>query len=485
MTGGANWWRGAVIYQIYPLSFRDSGDDGLGDLPGITSRLPYIASLGVDGIWISPFFASPLKDFGYDVSDAYTAVDPSFGTLADFDAMVERAHSLGLKVVIDQVWSHTSDQHAWFQESAAGKDGPKADWYVWAEPKPDGTAPNNWMAAFGGPSWTWNARRRQYFYHHFLPEQPNLNYWNPEVRAAILAAGRFWLERGVDGFRFDVVNYYFHDPALTDNPPIAWRQPPAWTYAFQGHVHDRSQPQTLAFMADIRALLDSFPERFSVGEIGDERPLERQRQYTEGKNRLHTAYSFHLLGDKAATPALFATGLEAWQGSNGWPAWSLGNHDVARYATRVAGDDPAHMRALMVALVCLKGTVFLYQGEELGLPQAEVPFERLKDPFAIQNYTGSARPRRGPHADAVDQVGAERRLLNGARDLAARSTIAIALWRRTFRKPTPAPCSTPRDGSSRRERPTPLFAPVISRCGRRRRASLRSNAPILTRPCSA
>ncbi len=389
MAGGANWWRGAVIYQIYPLSFRDGGGDGLGDLSGVIERLPYVAQLGVDGIWLSPFFASPMKDFGYDVSD-YTAVDPRFGTLADFDTLIERAHALGLRVVIDQVWNHTSDQHAWFQESAVARAGDKADWYVWADARPDGTAPNNWMAAFGGPSWTWNARRRQYYYHHFLPEQPDLNYWNSEVRAAILDAGRFWLDRGVDGFRLDVVNYYFHDTSLADNSPMDRRRPPAWTYAFQRHEHDRSRPETLAFMGEIRALLDSFPERFSVGEIGDEDALARQREYTEGRHRLHTAYSFHLLADEPATPARFAEGIEAWKGSDGWPAWSLGNHDVARYATRIAGDDPAHMRALMVALVCLKGTVFLYQGEELGLPQAEVPFERLRDPFAIQNYTGSA-----------------------------------------------------------------------------------------------
>jgi alpha-glucosidase len=385
----ADWWRGAVIYQIYPLSFRDSDGDGLGDLKGVTERLPYVASLGVDGIWLSPFFTSPLKDFGYDVSD-YTAVDPRFGTLADFDALVARAHDLGLKVVIDQVWNHTSDQHAWFKESALSRESAKADWYVWADPKRDGTPPNNWMAAFGGPSWTWSARRRQYFYHHFLPEQPDLNYWNADVRAAIIAAGRFWLERGVDGFRLDVVNYYFHDPALADNPALEWRETPAWTYAFQRHLHDRSRPETLAFMGEIRALLDSFPDRMSVGEIGDEHALERQRQYTEGNNRLHTAYSFHLLSDLPATPARIERGLDAWNGSDGWPAWSLGNHDVARYPTRLAHDDPAHVRALMVALVCLRGTIFLFQGEELGLPQAEVPFERLRDPFAINNYAGSA-----------------------------------------------------------------------------------------------
>ena len=385
----ADWWRGAVIYQIYPRSFADSNGDGVGDLPGILAKLDYVASLGVDGIWLSPFFRSPMKDYGYDVSD-YRDVDPLFGTLADFDAVLARAHALGLKVIIDQVWAHTSDQHPWFVESASSRDNPKADWYVWADAKTDGSPPNNWQAVFGGPSWTWNARRRQYYCHDFLVEQPDLNYWQPAVRAEILGAATFWLDRGVDGFRLDVINFIVNDPALTDNPVADYRRPPAQATQYQKHIHDRSQPLALEFLGDLRALLDSYDARMTVGEIVDEEPLARQQEYTEPPNRLHTAYSFFLLAAKAATPALFAEALTAWADAAGWPAWSLGNHDVDRFATRLAADDPAHTRILMAVLVCLRGTIFLYQGEELGLPQANVPFDRLRDPFAIAAYTGGS-----------------------------------------------------------------------------------------------
>lgn len=385
----ADWWRGAVLYQIYPLSFADSNGDGLGDLRGVIAHLHHVASLGVAGVWLSPFFVSPMKDFGYDVAD-YTAVDPRFGTLEDFDALVARAHALGLKVIIDQVFSHTSDQHPWFKESAAAREGPKADWYVWADAKNDGTPPNNWQATFGGPSWTWSARRRQYYFHNFLSQQPDLNYWNPDVRAAILEAARFWLERGVDGFRLDVINYLVHDRALTDNPSARRARPPVMPAAFQRHVHDRNRPETLGFIAELRRLLDNYPGRFSVGEVVDDPALPRQIEYVQGAERLHSAYSFHFLSAARATPALFAEAISAWEGVDGAPAWSLGNHDVARFATRLAGDDPRATRVFLAALMCLPGTIFLYQGEELGLPQAEVPFERLADPFAIAAWTGGA-----------------------------------------------------------------------------------------------
>ncbi len=207
------WWRGATIYQIYPRSFADSNGDGIGDLPGITGRLDYVARLGVDAIWLSPFFKSPMRDFGYDVSD-YCDVDPVFGSIADFDALVQRAHELSLKVIIDQVYSHTSDQHAWFQESRSSSVNPRADWYVWADAKPDGSPPSNWQSVFGGPAWTWDARRGQYYLHNFLPEQPDLNVHNREVQDALLNVARFWLDRGVDGFRIDAINFAMHDPRL-------------------------------------------------------------------------------------------------------------------------------------------------------------------------------------------------------------------------------------------------------------------------------
>jgi alpha-glucosidase len=389
MDSGADWWRGAIIYQIYPRSFADSDGDGVGDLLGVLAKLDYVASLGVDGIWLSPFFRSPMKDYGYDVSD-YRDVDPLFGTMADFDAVLARARTLGLKVVIDQVWAHTSDQHPWFVESASSRDNPKADWYVWADAKADGSPPNNWQAVFGGPSWTWNARRRQYYCHDFLVEQPDLNYWQPAVRAEILGAAKFWLDRGVDGFRLDVINFIVNDPALTDNPVADYRRPPAQATQYQKHIHDRSPPLALEFLADLRALLDSYDAKMTVGEIVDEQPLVRQQEYTLPPNRLHTAYSFFLLTATKAPPALFAEALNAWRDAPGWPAWSLGNHDIERFATRLAGDDPAHIRILMAVLVCLRGTIFLYQGEELGLPQARVPFDRLRDPFAIAAYTGGS-----------------------------------------------------------------------------------------------
>jgi alpha-glucosidase len=349
-----------------------------------------VVALGVDGIWLSPFFPSPMKDFGYDVSD-YRQVDPLFGSLAEFDRIVERAHALGLKVIIDQVWSHTSDRHPWFIESSQSRNGPRADWYVWADARPDGTAPNNWMAVFGGPSWAWGPKRRQYYLHNFLIEQPDLNYWNSDVQDAILAVARFWLDRGVDGFRLDVINLIFHDRALADNPPRRLKRPAAMPTLFQKHLHDRSRPQALAFVARLRALSDQYDGRMTVGEVIDEAPLARQLEYTAGPDRLHTAYSFFLLAAGAATPELFAEALTSWSGAAGWPSWSLGNHDVERFASRLAhSGDATEARMLLAVLLTLRGTIFLYQGEELGLPQASVPFEALRDPFAIAEYTGGS-----------------------------------------------------------------------------------------------
>ncbi len=377
----SDWLRGAVIYQIYPRSFRDSNGDGVGDLKGIAEKLDYVASLGVDAIWLSPFFRSPMKDYGYDVAD-YIDVDPLFGTLPDFDVLIARAHTLGLKVMIDLVFSHSSDQHPWFAESRASRESARADWYVWADAKADGSPPNNWQAMFGGPAWTWDARRRQYFLHNFLPEQPDLNIYNGAVQDALLDATRFWLARGVDGFRLDVVNFYAHDPALRDNPALVFKKPPARPHQFQRHLYDRTQPETLAFVARFRALLDEH-HAVSVGEIEDEEPLKVQRDYTDGPDRLHTAYSFFLLRAREAAPALFKEAMAGWEGARGWPSWSLSNHDVIRFATRLAGDDPGRVKLLLALLLSLRGTAFLYQGDELGLPHAQVPLERLRDPEAI------------------------------------------------------------------------------------------------------
>jgi len=377
----SDWWRGAVVYQIYPRSFRDTNGDGVGDLQGVIDKLDYVASLGVDAIWISPFFRSPMKDYGYDVAD-YRDVDPLFGSLADADALIKRAHEVGLKVIIDQVWSHTSDQHGWFAESRANRDNAKADWYVWADPKPDGSPPNNWQAMFGGASWTWDSRRRQYYLHNFLIEQPDLNVRNPAVQDALLEAARFWLDRGVDGFRLDVVNFLIQDAALRDNPALAPSKPRARPHQYQRHLYDRTQPETLAFIARLRALLDEYGA-MAVGEIEDEEPLKVQRDYTDGDDRLHTAYSFFLLRAQAMTPAVVKEAIAQWDGARGWPSWSLSNHDVVRFPTRLAGEDPQRAKLMLALLFALRGTVFLYQGDELGLPHANVPFERLRDPEAI------------------------------------------------------------------------------------------------------
>lgn len=379
-----NWWKGAVIYQIYPRSFFDSNDDGIGDLAGITSKLDYVADLGVDGIWLSPFFTSPMADFGYDVADYYD-VDPIFGSLADLDGLLSRAHNLGLKVIIDQVYSHTSDRHIWFQESRRSRDSAKAGWYVWADAKADGTPPNNWLSFFGGPAWSWDTQRRQYYLHNFLAEQPDLNFHNPDVQSAILDVAKFWLDRGIDGFRLDVANYYFHDKRLRDNPTsgsIDNLRP----YQFQHHAYNRSQSENIAFLGQLRTVMDSYDDRMTVAEIASAEHIKRSIEYTEGGDRLHTAYNFKFLESNELSPDLIRSAFSEWRSHDAWPSWSFSNHDVKRVITRWNGRDgsPEMSKLLIALLVSLRGTAFLYQGEELGLPQADVPFEKLQDPEAIR-----------------------------------------------------------------------------------------------------
>lgn len=385
-----HWWRGAVLYQVYPRSFADTNGDGVGDLPGVTAHLDHIASLGVDGIWLSPFFTSPMKDFGYDVAD-YCGVDPVFGTLEDFDRLVEAAHALGLKVVIDQVYSHTSDQHAWFAESRRDRTNPKAEWYVWADAKPDGTPPSNWQSVFGGPAWTWDARRGQYYMHNFLPEQPQLNVRNPAVQDALLDAARFWLDRGVDGFRLDAINFAIHDPSLRDNPPmppgVGKRTRP---FDFQDKLYNQSHADILPFLTRVREVMDGYGDRFTVAEVGGEHADREMRLFTAGSDRLHSAYGFLYLYAGALKRELVEAGEGMWphgQGE-GWPSWTFSNHDAPRAVTRWAeGRDPRAMaEMMMLLLMTLRGNSFIYQGEELGLPQAQVPFERLVDPEAIANW---------------------------------------------------------------------------------------------------
>jgi alpha-glucosidase len=384
------WWRGATIYQIYPRSFLDTNGDGVGDLPGIRARLDYIASLGVEAIWVSPFFKSPMADFGYDIAD-YRAVDPIFGTLEDFDRLVADAHERGLKVMIDQVLSHTSDRHEWFLESRQSRDNPKADWYVWADARADGSPPNNWLSIFGGIAWAWEPRRGQYYLHNFLTQQPDLNFHNPAVRLAQLANMRFWLERGVDGLRLDAINFCFHDAKLRDNPP----RPPAERkatgfsssnpYAFQWHQFNNTQPEMLPFLEEIRALLDEFPGSVALGEISSDDSTATVADYTR-PGRLHMGYSFELLGNDGSPARIRATVEDLRQRApESWPCWTISNHDVERVVSRWGwNDSPPQAATQLSALVCsLRGSVCIFQGEELGLGEAELPFEALQDPYGI------------------------------------------------------------------------------------------------------
>jgi len=381
------WWRGAVIYQVYPRSFCDSNGDGIGDLAGITSKLEYVADLGVDAIWISPFFKSPMKDFGYDVED-FCQVDPVFGDLDDFDALVSQAHSLGLKVIIDQVYSHSSDQCEWFKQSRQSAENDKADWYTWANARADGSPPNNWQSQFGGPAWTWDETRQQYYLHNFLPEQPDLNLHNPEVREKLLKVSRFWLDRGVDGFRLDATNHFMHDPSLPDNPNLDLA-PGNATGETPVVLYNASHPDTVGFLREVRAVLDQYPDRFSVAEVGGPNSLRDIRQFTQGSDLLHTGYSFVFLDLKELSAKAVGEAVRYWDDYDTvWPSWTFNNHDSLRVVSRWGEEhDPAQLaRTLLVLLVTLRGTLFLYQGEELGLPHAYVPFENLQDPEAIANW---------------------------------------------------------------------------------------------------
>ena len=386
------WWRGAVIYQVYPRSFADSDGDGTGDLPGLISRLDYIASLGVDAIWVSPFYRSPMADFGYDISD-YRDVDPVFGTLADFDRLLAESHRRGLRVIVDQVLSHSSEQHPWFEESRRSRDNPKADWYVWADPSPDGTPPNNWLSIFGGPAWQWEPRRGQYYLHNFLVSQPDLNFHNPQVAAQMLEEAEFWLRRGVDGFRLDAINFCFHDVQLRSNPakPFAERKGRGYTidnpYAAQYHLYDNTQPEMLGFVERLRQLVDRYPGTMTLGEISCEDPFAAVRDYTQGDQRLHSAYCFEFLVDRFSTDHVREV-LEtlAQRAPDYWPCWAVGNHDVARVASRWAQsgvDEVRRAKLLNAFLLSLRGTACSYQGEELGLTEVEVPRNALKDPYGI------------------------------------------------------------------------------------------------------
>jgi glycosidase len=378
-----DWWKSAVIYQVYPRSFQDSNGDGIGDLKGIEARLDDLKALGIDAIWISPIFPSPMADFGYDVAD-YCDIDPRFGTLADFDALLAAAHARGIRLLLDLVPNHSSDQHPWFQESRSSRDNPKRDWYIWRDAKPDGGPPNNWISDFGGSAWEWDAATGQYYYHAFLKEQPDLNWRNPELRAAMLDVLRFWFDRGIDGFRIDVLWHMVKHADFPDNPVNeAWQTgEPDYTRVHQ--LHSTDQPEVHEIAAEMRAIADEYGARVLIGEIY--LPVPRLVGYygVDGRPGVHLPFNFQLIGAEWNARSLAAM-IQAYEDAlpaDGWPNWVLGNHDRPRIATRVG---PEQARVAMLLLLTLRGTPTLYYGDEIGLEDVAIPAHLIQDPRELRD----------------------------------------------------------------------------------------------------
>jgi alpha-glucosidase len=403
-----DWWRHGVVYQIYPRSLQDSDGDGIGDLAGIVSRLDYLndgtpASLGVEAIWLSPFYPSPMVDFGYDVAD-YTDVHPDFGTLADFDVLLAEAHRRGIRVIIDLVPNHTSDRHSWFVDSRSSRHSSKRDWYVWADPKPDGSPPNNWISAFTrvGPAWTLDEATGQYYLHSFTAQQPDLNWWNPKVRAAMDQVMRFWLDRGVDGFRIDVAHRLAKDPQLGDNPLILAGEP-----LHVSHPTERQRnmdwPEIHSILRRFRQTLDGYHDRMAVGEVKILDPARLVRYYGQAADELHLAFNFSLL-QQPWRAAAFRNAVELFEAvlpSGAWPNYTLGNHDTSRLASRYdqGGNGRVRARVAAMLLLTLRGTPFLYYGDELGMVDVPIPKRLANDP-------NSRDPARTPMQwDAGPQAG--------------------------------------------------------------------------------
>lgn len=392
--GSRPWWATGVLYQVYLRSFQDSDGDGIGDLAGLAARADYLAELGVRAVWITPFQPSPMADFGYDVTD-YVDVDPRFGTLATFDAVVDALRRRGIGTIVDFVPHHTSDRHPWFREARSSREAPRRDWYVWRDPAPGGGPPNNWLSQSGGPAWTFDPATGQYYLHSFLPEQPSLNWRSPDVRRAMLDVVRFWLDRGVAGFRIDVLQGLLVDPGFRDDPPDPhWREgDPA--FARLEAVHSSNQPDVLDIVSDMRAVLAAYPgDPVLIGEIY--RPVELLAPYYGvGSTGLHLPTNFELFSTPWRAEAILRL-VERYEASlpdGAWPDWVLGNHDVPRVATRVGF---AQARVAMVLLMTLRGTPTLYQGDELGMEDVPVPADRVRDPFARFGAGRGRDPERAP-----------------------------------------------------------------------------------------
>lgn len=380
------WWQTGVLYQIYPRSFADANSDGVGDLRGILGKVEYLKDLGVKAVWISPFFPSPMADFGYDVSD-YCNVDPLFGTLDDFDAVREALHAHGMKVVVDLVLNHCSDQHAWFKDSRSSRASPRRDWFVWRDPAPDGGPPNNWVAVFGGPAWTFDPDSGQYYLHTFLPQQPDLNWRNPEVVEAMHDVMRFWLDRGVDGFRLDAVYFIAKDPDLRDNPP----NPKAGSmhksmgeYDRYEHVYDKAHPDIHAMLKGLREVTDAYPDRVLYGELHEYDLAKWAAYYGTARDGLHLPGNFSLLTLRyeAAHARALVEAVERATPEGAWPNYVLGNHDEVRLASRYGGEAQAKLLASM--LLTLRGTPVWYAGDELGIAEVPIPQDQVQDPWGLR-----------------------------------------------------------------------------------------------------
>ena len=440
--------------------------------PGLMSKLDYIASLGVDAIWLSPIHPSPNRDWGYDVSD-YEGVHPDYGTLADFDALIAAAHAKGIRVLLDEVLCHTSDEHAWFQDSL--KRGAKSDWYVWADPAPDGTAPNNWLSAFGGPAWAYQPARRQHYHHKFLRQQPKLSWRNADAKQAALDVLDLWLKRGADGFRLDVANAYLHDDQLRDNPPVPMerRTNAIWGHAanLQRHIHDSNLPENVECLKDIRRTVEQHADRFVFGEFSEE--FERSGAYLPGDVGLHASYTFSMLRAHRLSPDFAREDIETLAKHPAhWPCVTLSNHDIMRTVTRFGGGrdgNPALAKLMLALLLSLRGTVLLYQGEELGLPEVDLRRDQLRDPVGDLYYPDRQGPRRLPHADAVECRCAEPRLhdrdaVASARPGAQAARRVEAGWRceldAQLRAPVPRAAKDERCAAFRRDRSRRCAKPV-------------------------